>query len=61
MTFFIHPKLIKSELNLKKFKKRFDLSFLCVAKWYLGMRIRNRNDHISIAQDQYEIFGIRKL
>ena len=36
-----------------KLKKRFNLSLLGIAKWYLGMRIRQEKDHISIDQDQY--------
>ena len=36
-----------------KLKKKFNLSLLGVVKWYLGMRIRQEANHISIDQDQY--------
>ena len=38
------------ELSLKN---RFNLTLLCEAKWYLGMRIKQDKDAISLDQDQY--------
>jgi len=37
----------------KKLKKRFSLSLLGQAKWYLGMRIKQTNEYITLDQDQY--------
>ena len=34
-------------------KKRFNLTLVGEAKWYLRMRIRQGQDHIMIDQDQY--------
>ena len=36
-----------------RLKKRFSLTLMGEAKWYLGMRIRQRKNHITIDQDQY--------
>ena len=37
----------------KKLSKRFHLSLLGKAKWYLGMRITQNKDNITLDQDQY--------
>ena len=37
----------------KKLSKRFHLSLLGKAKWYLGMRITQKKDNITLDQDQY--------
>ena len=34
-------------------KKRFNLTLMGKAKWYIGMRIREGKNHIMIDQDQY--------
>ena len=34
-------------------KKRFNLTLMGEAKWYLGMRIRQGKNHIMIDQDQF--------
>ena len=34
-------------------KKRFNLSLLWQAKWYLGMRIIQEKEYVTIDQDQY--------
>ena len=44
-------------------KKRFNLTLMGEAKWYLGMRIRQGKNHIMIDQDpicQEHIIMIRK-
>ena len=38
------------ELSLKN---KFNLTLLGIAKWYLGMRIRQEDDYITLDQDQY--------
>ena len=34
-------------------KKKFNLSLLGRAKWYLGMKIKQTSEHITLDQDQY--------
>ena len=38
------------ELSLKN---KFNLTLLGIAKWYLGMRIKQEDDYITLDQDQY--------
>ena len=47
-----------SDDNIRKdfeeaLKSRFDLTLLGKAKWYLGMRIKQEDDYITLDQDQY--------
>ena len=43
------------ELSLKN---RFNLTLMGKAKWYLGMRIRQKKNHIILDQDQYYVKNI---
>ena len=36
-----------------KLKKKFNLTLMGQAKWYLGMRIKQHKDYMSIDQKQY--------
>ena len=38
------------ELSLKN---KFNLTLMGIAKWYLGMRIKQEDDYITLDQDQY--------
>ena len=46
MMCYIFQKEFESSL-----KKRFSLSLLGQAKWYLGMRIKQEKDYITVDQD----------
>ena len=37
----------------RKLKRRFNLSLLGPAKWYLGMKIKQTKDYITLDQEQY--------
>ena len=45
--------ILLSKESLHLWKHRFDLILLGEAKWYLGMRITQNQDFISLDQDQY--------